>query len=36
MVPTVEPPLLAPVASIGRGKGTAATTSAQESRAGLK
>ena len=36
MGPTAEPPVLAPVAMYGRDKGTAATTSAQDRRAGLK
>ena len=36
MVPTVEPPVSAPVARDGRYKGTAATTSALESEAGSK
>ena len=32
----MEPPVLAPVAKCRRNKGTAATTSAQDIRAGLK
>ena len=36
MGPTVEPPVLAPVAPDGRNKGTVATTSPQDRRVGLK